>query len=112
MSSPVPSVVPHKRRSFTGPFVIIIVGIVFLLVIMGFWNKLNLLILFARYWTALIILWGLIKLLEYSQAQREGTRASGIGVGGVFLLVFLVIAGFSASQAVRVYWSELSDEVD
>jgi DUF4097 and DUF4098 domain-containing protein YvlB len=33
-------------------------------------------------------------------------------VGGVFLLVFLVIAGFSASQAVRVNWSELSDEVD
>jgi DUF4097 and DUF4098 domain-containing protein YvlB len=112
MSSPAAPLVTRKRRSLAGPFVIIIVGVVFLLVNLGIWDKRSLLIVFARYWPVLIILWGLIKLLEYYQAQREGTRASGIGVGGVFLLAFLILAGFSASQAVRVNWGDMMDQVD
>ena len=57
---------------------------------------------FGTYWPALIILWGVIKLVEYQQAKREGTRPAGIGAGGVLLLVFLIVFGMSATQASRL----------
>ena len=31
---------------------------------------------FGTYWPAFIILWGVIKLVEYQQAQKEGVRPS------------------------------------
>jgi len=113
MSSPAPVVVPpRRRRSFAGPLVLIILGVVFLLGNMHVltWHSLGL--WFARYWPVLIIIWGVVKLVEYYQAQREGTRASGIGVGGFFLLFFLICFGLMASQAARVNWHALGDQVD
>ena len=113
MSSPAPvAAPPRRRRSFAGPVVLIIMGIVFLLGNMHVltWHALGL--WFARYWPVLIIVWGVVKLLEYYQAQREGTRPSGIGVGGFFLLCFLICAGLIASQAARVNWHALGDEMD
>ncbi|HEV2114461.1 MAG TPA: DUF4097 family beta strand repeat-containing protein, partial [Terriglobales bacterium] len=113
MSSPTPVVTPpRRRRSFAGPLVLIILGIVFLLGNMHVltWHALGL--WFARYWPVLIIIWGVVKLVEYYQAQREGTRASGIGVGGFFLLLFLICCGLAASQAARVNWHAVGDEID
>ena len=76
--APTPPVYP-RRRSFAGPLVLIVIGIVFLLGNIGVlpWWRLGQ--LFAHFWPALIILWGVVKLLEYRQAQREGRRAAGIG---------------------------------
>lgn len=113
MSSPAPLVnPPRRRRSFAGPLILIVLGVVFLLGNMHVltWHALGL--WFARYWPVLIILWGVVKLIEYYQAQREGTRPSGIGVGGFFLLLFLVCAGLIASQAARVNWHALGDQMD
>src|SRR5207248_7594431 len=103
---------PRRRRSFAGPLVLIILGVVFLLGNMHVitWHSLGL--WFARYWPVLIIVWGVVKLVEYYQAQREGTRPSGIGVGGFFLLFFLIISGLIASHAARVDWAALRDEVN
>src|SRR5207245_1490612 len=67
--------------------------------------------LVAHYWSLLIILCGIVKLSEHQQAKREGTRASGIGVGGVFLLCCLIVAGLIATQATRVNWTGLHDEI-
>lgn len=113
MSSPAPVVnPPRRRRSFAGPLILIVLGVVFLLGNMHVltWHSLGL--WFARYWPVLIIVWGVVKLIEYYQAQREGTRPSGIGVGGFFLLLFLVCAGLIASQAARVNWHALGDQMD
>jgi DUF4097 and DUF4098 domain-containing protein YvlB len=110
MSSPV--MVPRRRRSFAGPIVLIALGVIFLLGNLHVVSWPSLGRLFAQYWPVLIILWGAIKLIEYYQAQREGTRASGIGVGGFFLLIFLIIFGFSATQASRVNWHALDDDMD
>jgi DUF4097 and DUF4098 domain-containing protein YvlB len=68
--------------------------------------------LFAHYWPLLLILWGVLKLVEHYQAKQEGVRPPGIGAGGVVLLVFLVIAGLTASQLNRVNWNEVGDEID
>src|SRR5579859_6636379 len=116
MSSPVMSpppvapLPPRRHRSFAGPFVLIIVGVVFLMGTMHILSVGKLAHLFANYWPVLLILWGVIKLIEHMQAQREGTRASGIGGGGIVLVVMIVVFGLIATQLERVNWSGLHDQ--
>lgn len=104
-SSPVPSM-PARRRSFAGAIVLIIVGVVFLLGNMGVLTWSRIFFWFAHYWPVLLIIWGVVKLLEYYNAQRAGYASPGIGVGGVFLLIFLVMFGMAASVASRHNWSQ------
>jgi hypothetical protein len=68
--------------------------------------------LFAHYWPLLLILWGIIKLIEYQQAQRDGLPARGIGAGGVFLVIVIVVCGLIATQASRFNWGELRDNMN
>jgi DUF4097 and DUF4098 domain-containing protein YvlB len=102
----------RQRRSVAGPVVLILLGVVLLLTTMRVLHPQPLLHWFGTYWPALIILWGVIKLIEYQQAQKEGTRPAGIGGGGVVLLVFLIIFGMSATQASRFNWDEIRDHIN
>jgi len=103
---------PHvPRRSIAGPVVLILMGVLFLLGTMGIMDIHHLGSLFARFWPALLILWGVLKLIEYEQAKRYGQPARGIGVGCVFLMLFLIIAGLIATQASRVDWKNLGDHL-
>ncbi|MGO8794357.1 MAG: DUF4097 family beta strand repeat-containing protein [Candidatus Sulfotelmatobacter sp.] len=108
---PLPPLRP-RRRSFAGPVVLIILGIVFLLgnLHMLSWSRLG--TIFAHYWPALLILWGVIKLIEYQQAQRDGVPARGIGVGGIFLVIIIVVCGLIATQATRFNWGEVKDNLN
>jgi len=110
--SPLPPLPPPRHRSLAGPFVLIVLGGVFLLGTMHILSIGRLAHLFANYWPALLILWGVIKLVEHQRAQREGTRASGIGVGGVFLVVMIVVFGLIATQLERVNWSGLHEQLN
>src|SRR5437870_2911030 len=112
MASPVQVPPPRPRRSLAGPVVLIILGVVFLMGTMGVLHWVLLGRWFAHYWPLLIILWGIIKLLEYQRAQREGTRPSGIGAGGVFLLIVLIVFGLAATQASRFNWEAIGKEID
>ena len=103
---------PRQRRSLAGPVVLILLGVLLLLTTMRVLHPQPLLHWFGTYWPALIILWGVIKLVEYQQAQREGTRPQGIGAGGVVLLVFLIVFGLSATQASRFNWDEVRDHIN
>ncbi|HEV7218895.1 MAG TPA: DUF5668 domain-containing protein, partial [Terriglobales bacterium] len=82
MASPVQTPRPRVRHSYAGPIVLIVIGIVFLLGTMGVLDWADFGHWYAHYWPVLLILWGVIKLVEYQQAQREGARYPGIGVGG------------------------------
>ena len=87
-----------RQRSIAGPVVLILIGVLFLLrnlhiVGWDFWEW------FGKYWPALLILWGVIKLIEYQQAKSTGVQPAGIGAGGVFLVIFLVIFGMSAKKS-------------
>jgi DUF4097 and DUF4098 domain-containing protein YvlB len=112
MASPAQVPPPRPRRSLAGPVVLIVLGIVFLLGTMGVLHFYMLGHWFARYWPLLIILWGVIKLLEYQQAQREGRRAPGISAGGIFLLVVLIAFGLAATGASRFDWEAIRNEID
>ncbi len=95
-----------------GAFVLIVLGVVFLMGTMHILSIGRLAHLFASYWPVLLIFWGVIKLLEHQRAQREGTRSSGIGAGGVFLVVMIVVFGLIATQLERVNWSGLRDNIN
>lgn len=116
MGSPGQAPQPQYRerrhpRSLAGPVVLIAIGVVFLLSTMGVLHFEDLGYWFAHYWPLLLILWGVIKLFEYWEAQHAGYRAPGIGAGGVLLLVFLVIFGLVATQAAHVDWNQLRDQM-
>src|ERR1700739_1063624 len=109
---PVAPLPPHRRRSFAGPVVLIIVGTVFLLTTMRVVSVSRLGHLFANYWPLLLILWGVLKLIEHQQAQREGARASGIGAGGILLVIMIVVFGLTATQLEHVNWRGLRDNLN
>jgi putative adhesin/cell wall-active antibiotic response 4TMS protein YvqF len=110
--SPLPPLPPPRHRSFAGPFVLIVIGTIFLLTTMRVLSVGKLAHLFASYWPLLLIVWGVIKIVEHQQAQRGGYRSSGIGAGGVLLIVMIVVFGLIASQLERVNWSGLRDEIN
>lgn len=112
MASPTQVPPIRHRRSLSGPIILITIGGVFLLGTMGVLNWGNLAHWFAHYWPVILIVAGIIKLIEYQAAQREGTRASGIGAGGVFLIIMVVFLGLLATQASRFNWDELRDHID
>src|ERR1700681_4561599 len=109
MMTPPPPPRPH--RSIAGPVVLILMGVLFLCGTMGILEIHSLGRLLARFWPALLILWGVIKLIEYEQAKRLGQPTRGIGVGGVFLMLFLICAGLIATQAARVDWKSLGEHI-
>jgi hypothetical protein len=100
------------RRSFSGPLVLIILGVIFLLgnLHMLAWSRIG--TLFAHYWPLLLILWGVLKLIEHQQAQRDGLPSRGIGAGGVFLVILIVACGLAATQAERFNWKQIGDSIN
>jgi DUF4097 and DUF4098 domain-containing protein YvlB len=112
MASPTQVPPIRHRRSLSGPIILIAIGGIFLLGTMGVLNWGNLAHWFAHYWPVILIVAGIIKLIEYQAAQREGTRVSGIGAGGIFLIIMVVFLGLLSTQASRFNWGELRDHMD
>ena len=112
MASPVMTPPQRPRRSLSGPIILIGTGVIFLLGTMGFLRWSGLGHAFARFWPLLLIIAGAIKIWEHQQAQREGTRPSGIGAGGVFLVIIVVVFGLIATQASHVDWGGLRDQIN
>ena len=110
---PMPPIPPRPRRhSFAGPFVLIVLGIVFLLGNMHMlsWGRIG--VWFAHYWPALLIVWGVFKLIDYQRAQREGLNPPRIGAGGIFLVCVIVVCGLIATHVERFHWAELRDQIN
>ena len=82
---------PYRyRRSFAGPIILILIGLLFLMKNLGFrfplWHW------FGHWWPLLLILWGVIILVENVTSTSMGYRTRRLGAGGVLLMVLLVIA--------------------
>jgi DUF4097 and DUF4098 domain-containing protein YvlB len=111
VASPIIPTPSRPHRSIAGPVVLILLGILFLLGTMGIMDMHHLLLLFGHFWPALLILWGILRLIEYEQAKRYGQPARGIGVGGVFLALFLIGGGLIATQASRLDWKNIGEHI-
>ncbi len=79
-----------RRRSLTGPLLLLLVGGLFL------WRNLHpeapVFDLVAEYWPFLLIAWGLIRLIEVIVWRHEGWRHGFTG-GEVVLVILICIAG-------------------
>ncbi len=95
----------RRPRSLAGPLVMIVIGLLFLLRNFGFrfpiWH------FFGHWWPLLLILWGVIRLIEYSTGHREG----GLGAGTILLLVLIVAVGLSAHYSSDIDWGGVRDHI-
>lgn len=97
---PPPPLFYRRRRSWAGPIVLIFIGVIFLLKNLGY--GFPLFQTWAKWWPLLLIIWGLVKLLEYMAAKRDNEPAPGIGGGGVLLLIFIIFFGLISTGILRV----------
>ncbi len=105
-----PAPPPYRyRRSIAGPLVLIVIGLIFLL--RNFGMRFPLWHFFGRWWPLLLILFGVIRLIEYSMGQRQGYRRGGLGAGTVLLLVLIVIVGLSAHYSSDIDWGGVRNQI-
>ena len=95
-----------RRSSLVGPLAVIAIGLVFFAVQVGRLSAPSLWLWFARWWPLLLVLFGVIRLIEWFFDQRARLTANGLpvpqrtlGVGVTLLLILLVIAGVGSSIA-------------
>jgi hypothetical protein len=77
-----------RRRSFTGPLLLLMIGAFFL------WRNMHpeapVFDLVAQYWPFILILWGVLRLIEVLVFRYRGSTFTG---GEIVLVVFLCIFG-------------------
>jgi hypothetical protein len=56
----------------------------------------------ARYWPALLIAWGMLKLIDYYRFRRAGDNRPLFSGGEVALLIFVIIAGSAVTTAANI----------
>ena len=110
-TAPLPPPPPayRYRRSLAGPLILIVIGVAFLLRNVGVnlpvWH------FYGRFWPVLIILWGLVALIEHFTALKRGYQTRGLGAGGIFLLILIVISGLAAHESANYDWSGVRDQI-
>jgi DUF4097 and DUF4098 domain-containing protein YvlB len=86
----------RPRRSIFGGLLLILIGGV--LLAGNFYPEVRFWSFFARFWPAILILWGLAKLFDYFASQRTGDATPpAFTAGEFFLLFFLLILGAGVS---------------
>jgi len=86
-----------KRRSLFGPLLLVTIGVLFLLRNFGILSHVTLAYWFATWWPLLLIILGIVRVVEWYLARKDGSSASGIGAGAVILIVFYILFGVTAS---------------
>ncbi len=88
-----------RRRSVTGPILLILMGGAFL--VYNLRPDIQLFDLLSQYWPVLLIVWGALRLVEVFVDYFRGTLhpASGLSGGEVVLIVFICFIGWGAFEA-------------
>jgi len=91
---------PRSAGSIFWGLILIIAGSIFLLRNLGYevpvWTGI------ARYWPVLLIVWGLIKLIDYARWKRAGETGPLFGAGEVVLLIVVIMAGSALTAAANM----------
>lgn len=56
----------------------------------------------ATYWPVLLIVWGLIKLVDYARWKRAGQPGPLFGAGEVVLLIIIILSGMALTAASNI----------
>jgi DUF4097 and DUF4098 domain-containing protein YvlB len=98
-----------RRRSLTGPLLLLVIGGFFL------WKNLHpdaqIFDLMAMYWPFLLIAWGLLRLVETLIWSAQGYRP-GLSGGEVVLIILICIIGSGVYQAHRSGFNIVANGVD
>jgi DUF4097 and DUF4098 domain-containing protein YvlB len=99
----------RPRGSVTGPLIIILIGVIFL--IHSFSPQFRIADLLILYWPYLLIVWGAVALLEVCVRFLRGRTVPVNGVSGVawFIIVLICLVGVSAFEIHRPgnhWWQE------
>lgn len=111
--SPVPPQPPYyqpRPRSIFGPLVLITIGVLFLLRTSGVIPWPSFRIWFAHYWPLLLILWGVVKLLEYMWARHKGEPTPRLGGGSIVFLIFFIMISMGYSRTYDWNWAGLRSD--
>jgi DUF4097 and DUF4098 domain-containing protein YvlB len=91
---------PRSTGSFFWGSILIVVGTIFLLKNLGYeipiWAGV------ARYWPVLLIVWGLIKLVDYARWKKAGQPGPLFGAGEVVLLIVVILSGTALTAASNI----------
>jgi hypothetical protein len=91
---------PRSAGSFFWGLILIAAGSIFLLKNLGYdvpvWTGI------ARYWPVLLIVWGLIKLIDYARWKRAGEPGPLFGAGEVVLLIVVIMSGTALTAAANM----------
>ena len=91
------------RRSAGGIFWgIVLIGIGALLLARNLGYEIRIWGYIARYWPALLIVWGVLKLVDYYRLKNTGERRPLFSGGEVVLLVFIIFAGAAVTTAANI----------
>jgi hypothetical protein len=113
MSTPNPAPYYQPRpRSIVGPVMLIAIGVVALLGTTGIISSHVFFFWFARWWPALLILWGAIKLSEHLWARSQGYPAPRLGGGSIVFLIFFIMFGLTATRLAGVNWINVRNAID
>ncbi|HYM12784.1 MAG TPA: DUF4097 family beta strand repeat-containing protein [Bryobacterales bacterium] len=95
-----------KRRSLTGPLILILIGAAFLM--RNLWQEMPLFQLISLYWPFILIGWGVLRLVEVllEAARQKPLPSGGLSGGEVALIILLCIIGSGMYAADRhgVHW--------
>lgn len=101
---------PMRRGSTMGAVVLIAIGGLFLYANLA--PDFNPWPVLARYWPAILILWGLYKLVNFIRFHNDPQRAHSTRLtgGDIFLLIFLLLIGsaFSGTYRKTTEWGSSS----
>lgn len=88
---------PRRAGSVFWGIILVATGLIFLLKNLGYnipvWTGV------ARYWPVLLILWGIIKLVDYARWKRAGEPGPLFGAGEVVLLIIVILSGTALTAA-------------
>jgi hypothetical protein len=91
---------PRSAGSVFWGLILITTGMILLLKNLGYeipiWTGV------ARYWPVLLILWGVIKLVDYARWKRAGEPGPLFGAGEIVLLIVVILSGTALTAAANM----------
>ena len=90
-----------RRRSITGPLILILIGVLFLT--RNLWQDVPLFQWISLYWPFILIAWGVLRLIEVlvEASRSKPLPSGGLSGGEVALIILLCIIGSGMYAADR-----------